>query len=52
MSLAARLHLAIAVANNAPVKNLKEYVAWTKANKDKAFYATSGAGTPPVPAPP
>lgn len=47
LSLAANLHLAIAVANNTPAKNLKEYVAWAKANKDKAFYATSGAGTLP-----
>jgi len=47
LSLAANLSLAMAVANNAPVKNLKEYVAWVKANKDKAFYATSGAGTLP-----
>lgn len=47
LSLAARLHLAIAVANNTPAKTLKEYIAWTKANKDKAFYATSGAGTLP-----
>ena len=47
LSHAANLHLAIAVANNVPVKNLKEYVAWVKANKEKAFYATSGAGTLP-----
>jgi tripartite-type tricarboxylate transporter receptor subunit TctC len=47
LSLAANLHLAIAVANNTPAKNLKEYIAWAKANKDKAFYATSGAGTLP-----
>ena len=47
VSLAANLHLAIAVANTTPAKNLKEYVAWAKANKDKAFYATSGAGTLP-----
>ena len=39
LSLAARLHLAIAVANNTPAKTLKEYIARTKANKDKAFYA-------------
>jgi tripartite-type tricarboxylate transporter receptor subunit TctC len=47
VSLAANIHLAMAVANNTPAKNLKEYVAWAKANKDKAFYATSGAGTLP-----
>ena len=47
LSLAAKLHLALAIANNVPAKNLKEYIAWAKANKDKAFYATSGAGTLP-----
>ena len=47
LSHAANLHLAIAVANNTPAKTLKEYIAWAKANKDKAFYATSGAGTLP-----
>ncbi len=47
LSLAVNLHLAIAVANSTPAKNLKEYIAWAKANQDKAFYATSGAGTLP-----
>ncbi len=47
LSHAANLHLAIAVANNVPVKTLKEYITWVKANKEKAFYATSGAGTLP-----
>jgi tripartite-type tricarboxylate transporter receptor subunit TctC len=41
------LHLAMAVATNVPAKNVREYVAWVKANRDKAFYATSGAGTLP-----
>ena len=47
LSLAANLHLALAVANSTPATNLKEYIAWTKANRDKAFFATSGAGTLP-----
>jgi tripartite-type tricarboxylate transporter receptor subunit TctC len=47
VSLVANLSLGMAVANNVPVKNLKEYVEWAKVNKDKAFYATSGAGTLP-----
>ena len=47
VSLVANLSLGMAVANNVPVRNLKEYVEWAKANKDKAFYATSGAGTLP-----
>ena len=47
VSLATTLHLALAVAPNMPVKNLREYIAYVKANKDKAFYATSGAGTLP-----
>jgi tripartite-type tricarboxylate transporter receptor subunit TctC len=47
VSLVANLSLGLAVANNTPAKNLKEYVEWVKANKDKAFYATSGAGTLP-----
>jgi tripartite-type tricarboxylate transporter receptor subunit TctC len=47
VSLVTNLHLAMAVATNVPAKNVKEYFAWAKANKDKAFYATSGAGTLP-----
>jgi tripartite-type tricarboxylate transporter receptor subunit TctC len=47
VSLVANLSLGLAVANNTPAKNLKEYIEWAKANKDKAFYATSGAGTLP-----
>src|SRR6185436_12415706 len=47
VSLVANLSLALAVATNTPPKNLKEYIEWVKANKDKAFYATSGAGTLP-----
>jgi tripartite-type tricarboxylate transporter receptor subunit TctC len=47
VSLVTNLHLAMAVATNVPAKSVKEYFAWAKANKDKAFYATSGAGTLP-----
>lgn len=47
VSLVANLSLGLAVANNTPARNLKEYVEWAKANKDKAFYVTSGAGTLP-----
>jgi len=47
VSQVTNLHLAMAVATNVPAKNMKEYVAWAKANHDKAFYATSGAGTLP-----
>ncbi|HVO87788.1 MAG TPA: tripartite tricarboxylate transporter substrate-binding protein, partial [Casimicrobiaceae bacterium] len=47
VSLVTNLHLAMAVAPNVPAKNLREYIAWVKAHKDKAFYATSGAGTLP-----
>jgi len=47
VSQVTNLHLAMAVATNVPAKNMKEYVAWVKSNRDKAFYATSGAGTLP-----
>jgi tripartite-type tricarboxylate transporter receptor subunit TctC len=47
VSLVTNLHLAMAVASNVPAKTVKEYFAWAKANRDKAFYATSGAGTLP-----
>lgn len=37
----------ILVAKNAiPAKNLKEFLAWEKANQDKASVGTGGAGTP------
>ena len=47
VSLVANLHLALAIANNVPAKNMKEYIEWVRANQTKAFYATSGAGTLP-----
>ena len=47
VSLVANLSLGLAVATNVPAKNMKEYIEWVKVTKDKAFYATSGAGTLP-----
>ena len=44
VSLLTTSHLALAVGPGAPVKSLKEYLDWARANKGKAFYATSGAG--------
>jgi tripartite-type tricarboxylate transporter receptor subunit TctC len=44
VSLLATSDLALAVGPGAPVKSLKEYLDWARANKGKAFYATSGAG--------
>jgi len=44
VSLLTTSHLALAVGPGAPVKSLKEFLAWAKANRGKAFYATSGAG--------
>jgi tripartite-type tricarboxylate transporter receptor subunit TctC len=32
--------------NTLPAKNLKELIAWTQANEDKASMGTGGAGTP------
>jgi tripartite-type tricarboxylate transporter receptor subunit TctC len=44
VSLLTTSHLALAVGPGAPVKSLKEFLDWAKANRGKAFYATSGAG--------
>ena len=44
VSLLTTSHLALAVGPGAPVKSLKEFLDWARANKGKAFYATSGAG--------
>src|SRR4029079_8563778 len=38
LSLVANLSLGLAVANNTPVKNMKEYIEFVKTNKEKAFY--------------
>lgn len=47
VSLITTSHLALAVGPGAPVKNLREFLDWAKANRGKAFYATSGAGSLP-----
>src|ERR1700733_6971511 len=33
--------------NDNPATNLKEFIAWLKANPDKASFGTAGAGSPP-----
>jgi tripartite-type tricarboxylate transporter receptor subunit TctC len=33
--------------NDNPATNLKEFIAWLKANADKASFGTAGAGSPP-----
>lgn len=38
---------ALAVARNAPVKTLKEYAAWIKANPEKASFGSPAAGSLP-----
>ena len=47
LSLVTTSHLALAVGPAAPVQNLREFLNWAKANRGKAFYATSGAGSLP-----
>jgi tripartite-type tricarboxylate transporter receptor subunit TctC len=44
--LAARFELALNVHPSVPANNVKELVAWVKANPDKASFASYGAGTP------
>ena len=43
--LLARTPLTLVVANNLPVKNTKEFVAYAKANPDKLGFGTSGIGS-------
>jgi len=43
--LLARTPLALVVANNLPVKNAQEFVAYAKANPGKLGYGTSGIGS-------
>jgi tripartite-type tricarboxylate transporter receptor subunit TctC len=38
---------ALAVNGNSPIANLAAYIAWAKANPDKATYATPGPGSGP-----
>lgn len=47
VSLVAISQLALAVGPGAPVKSLREFLDWARANRGKAFYATSGAGSLP-----
>ena len=47
VSLVTTAHLAIAVGPAMPARNMKEFLDWARANKGKAFYATSGAGSLP-----
>jgi tripartite-type tricarboxylate transporter receptor subunit TctC len=47
IALGATFDFAIAAGPESGAKNWKEFVAWIKANPDKAAYATSGAGSLP-----
>jgi tripartite-type tricarboxylate transporter receptor subunit TctC len=47
VSLVTTSHLALAVGPAVPAKTLKEFLDWARANRGKAFYATSGAGSLP-----
>ena len=46
VGMIARFPLLLVVSNNVPAKNLKEFLAWAKANKDGTTYASPGAGSP------
>ena len=43
--LLARTPIALVIANNVPVKDTKEFVAYAKANPNKMGYGTSGVGS-------
>ena len=47
VSQVATFDFAVAVSPQVPAKDLKELVAWLKANPDKGSYGTPGAGTLP-----
>ncbi len=49
VSTACRIAFGLGVGPGVPasVKTLQEYLAWTKANPDKASYGSPGAGSPP-----
>ena len=47
LSQVATFEFALAVGPQVPAKNLKEFVAWLKANPDAGNYGTPGAGTLP-----
>lgn len=46
VGLLARFPLLLVVGPNVPAKNLKEFIAWAKANPDNASYASAGIGSP------
>src|SRR5262245_41899206 len=46
VGMIARFPLLLIVSNNVPAKNLKEFLAWAKSNKDGTTYASPGAGSP------
>ena len=46
VGLIARFPLVLVVAPNVPAKNLKEFLAWAKANPGGTNYASPGAGSP------
>ena len=43
--LGAKVPNILVVNNNVPARNVKELIAWARANEDKASYASSGSGT-------
>jgi len=47
LSQVAKFEFALAVGPQVPAKNMKELVAWLKANPDAGNYGTPGAGTLP-----
>ncbi len=46
ISMIAMQHFYLVAANNLPVKNMKELIAYAKANPGKVSYASPGLGTP------
>jgi tripartite-type tricarboxylate transporter receptor subunit TctC len=46
VGLLARFPMILVVAPNVPAKNLKEFLAWARANKGGTNYASAGAGSP------
>ncbi|MBP7351491.1 MAG: tripartite tricarboxylate transporter substrate binding protein, partial [Comamonas sp.] len=45
VALGAKVPNVLVVTPNVPAKNVKELIAWAKANNDKVSYASSGSGT-------
>ena len=46
VGLYARYPIFLVTSNNVPAKNLNEFLAWAKANPEKATFASSGIGSP------